>query len=162
MNCDTTTIPVVLTFFSCLLVTSIVEFVLRNLFMLQYNLGVMGHHFRRGHNQRLFGPSCVHILYFPRKSTEFHVMRKECQIILVRLLLIISYKSPAIADRFPLPTFPLTVFNCSPITPRLLPDHSPITPRSNPASVYPPLFYTIDWMEIHTGLPLYLLLNLCC
>ena len=55
----------------------------------------------------------------------------------------------------------------------LLPDHShiapqshlnfsPIAPRSNHASVYPPIFDTLEWMEMQTGIPISGLLNLYC
>ena len=43
-----------------------------------------------------FCPSCVHLLYFLRKYTEFHVKRTECQIILLHFLLPIFLIIPAI------------------------------------------------------------------
>ena len=42
----------------------------------------------------------------------------------------------------------------STITPQLLPNCSLITPQSNYASVYPPIFDTLEWMEMQIGLPL--------
>ena len=46
----------------------------------------------RGPNMGRFHPSCVRLVYFLRKSTEFHVNRTECQRILFHfLLLIFSY-----------------------------------------------------------------------
>ena len=41
--------------------------------------------------------SCVRPLYCLRKSKEFHDMRKECQIILIHFLLLISHESISIA-----------------------------------------------------------------
>ena len=43
-----------------------------------------------------------------------------------------------------------------------LPDNTSIAPRLNPASVYPPFFYNLEWIEIQTGLPLSVLVNIYC
>ena len=48
---------------------------------------------RRGHNQRHVGPSCVGLVYFLSKSTEFHIIQTEYQITLFHFLLLISYHS---------------------------------------------------------------------
>ena len=124
------------------------------------HLGSRGRNKRRRHNQKKIGLYCARLVYFLRTSTEFHVMRMECQIIIIHFLILISHKLPAISKRCPLPIFPLPVFDHSPITPQSLPDHSPIIPRSNRASFYPPIFDTLEWMEMQTGIPLYLLLKL--
>ena len=51
---------------------------------------------------------------------------------------------------------PAALFHiCSKITLQLLPNCSPITPQSSYASVYPPSFYTLEWMEMQIGLPLF-------
>ena len=73
--------------------------------VLPYPLVIGGHNLSLGINQSRFGLSCVRLVYFIRKYTEFHVMRTECQIILFRFLLLISHKSPAFAKSFPLPYF---------------------------------------------------------
>ena len=52
-------------------------------------LGRCGHKSGHGPNMGRFRPSCVHLVYFLRKSTEFHVKRTECQRILLHLLLLI-------------------------------------------------------------------------
>ena len=69
--------------------------------------------------QRHFGPSDVHQVYFLRKSTEFHYMRTDCQIIktshVFLTLLLIYHQLPAIAQSIALP----------------LPDHSLISPQSS-------------------------------
>ena len=109
-------------------------------------VGRAGHNLRRGPNMRRFGPSCIRWVYFLCKSTEFHVIQTECQRIIPT-----DYfsQSLAISER--------SLYS--------LPDYSPIAPlslpgRSNPASVYPPYFDTLEWMEMQTGLPLYGLLKL--
>ena len=58
---------------------------------------------------RRFGPSFVRPVYFIRKSTDFFDMWKDCQTIPIYFLLIISHKSPAIDNRFPL-TYLLLIF----------------------------------------------------
>ena len=50
-----------------------------------------------------FGLSCVLIVYYLCKYTEFHVMRTECQMIIFHFLLFISHKSLACAKRYHLP-----------------------------------------------------------
>ena len=65
----------------------------------------------RGHCMGRFRPSWVRLVYFLRKSTEFHVKRTECQ----RILLL------AISKRRPLS---YSLHNHSPIAPQLFPDHS--------------------------------------
>ena len=64
-------------------------------------LGRVGRNPRWGPIHGRFGPSCACRVYFLRKSTEFHVIRTECQIILFHFLLLISHKSPAIAKLLP-------------------------------------------------------------
>ena len=59
----------------------------------------MGRIIRWGHVTRSFGPSCVYQVYFLRKSTEFRYMHTECQIIIIRFIIIISNKPPVIAKR---------------------------------------------------------------
>ena len=85
-----------------------------------------GRNQRRGHNKRRFGLSCVRIVYFLRKSLDFHFMRTHCQIIIYKLLLPIYNKSPSIAKHRPLTIFLLPVFTHSLIAPRYLPNHSPV------------------------------------
>ena len=46
-------------------------------------LGRRGHKMGRGHCMGRLRPSCVRLLYFLRKSTEFHVKQTECQRILL-------------------------------------------------------------------------------
>ena len=58
---------------------------------------MLGHNHRHGHNHRCFSTSCVRVVYFLRKSTEFYDMRTECQRILIHFLLIISHKSATCA-----------------------------------------------------------------
>ena len=72
-------------------------------------LGRRGRNQRRGHNQRHFGLSCVRLVYFLCKSTEFHAMCTECQIILFSLLLIISHRRPEFAKHCPI-LFTLLIF----------------------------------------------------
>ena len=56
---------------------------------------------------------------------------------------------------------PAALFHiCSTITPQSLPNCSPITPQLNYASVYPPSFDTLEWMEMHIDLPLSELMKL--
>ena len=50
---------------------------------------------------RHFGLSCVHPVYFLRKSTEFHDTSLKCQRIIIHFLLLISHKLPEIAKRPP-------------------------------------------------------------
>ena len=52
-------------------------------------LGRRGHRTGCGHCMGRFCPSCVRLVYFLRKSTEFHVKRTECQRILFHFLLVI-------------------------------------------------------------------------
>ena len=82
-------------------------------------------------------------------------MRTECQRIIIHFLLRISHKSLAIARQ----ALPPSIF-----APRSLPNRSPDESCvSLPyASVYPPIFDALEWMEMQTGLPLYGLLKLCC
>ena len=95
-------------------------------------------------------PSCVRIVYFLRKSTEFHVKRTECQ----RILLLYQSLSAALFHMRSTIT-PAALFHIlSKITPQSLPNCSPITPQLNYASVYPPRFDTLEWMEMQIGLPL--------
>ena len=105
-------------------------------------IGNQGRIMRRGPIMRCFGLSCFRPVYFLRKSTEFHDMRTECQRILPTAYALFHILSPIFALRS-------------------LPDHSPIAPRSNPASVFPPIFDTLDWMEMQTSLPFSGLLKLC-
>ena len=60
--------------------------------VLPYPLVIGGHNLSLGINQSRFGLSCVRLVYFIRKYTEFHDMWTECQIILVHFLLLISHK----------------------------------------------------------------------
>ena len=53
------------------------------------NLGGGGYGSGRGRIMGRFRPSYVRLVYFLRKSTEFHVNRTECQIILIHILLLI-------------------------------------------------------------------------
>ena len=46
--------------------------------------------------------SLIFLVCFLRKSTEFHDMRKECQIIVIHFLLLIYHKYTACAKRYPL------------------------------------------------------------
>ena len=119
--------------------------------------GRLGRNLRRGPIQRCFGPYCIRQVYFLRKSTEFHDMCTQCQIILIHLLLPISHKSPAIAKRFPLLVFLLSLF-----APKSLLDCSDIAPRSNCSSVCPPILDTPEWMDMHSGISTSVLMNLCC
>ena len=68
-------------------------------------LGRVGHNPRRGPIHGLFGPSRACRVYFLRNSTEFYVMRAECQIIIFLFLLLISHKSPAISKPLPSSVF---------------------------------------------------------
>ena len=52
-------------------------------------IGRSGHKLGRGPNMGHFCPSCVRLVYFLRKPTEFHVKQTECQIILLHFLLLI-------------------------------------------------------------------------
>ena len=63
------------------------------------------------YSETFFSP-CVRQIYFLQKSTELYDMRTECQIIVIRLLLLIYHKSPAIAF--------------SPFTPQSLPNRAPV------------------------------------
>ena len=56
-----------------------------------------------GRNAGHFRLSCIRLVCFLRKSTEFHRMRMECQRIPIHFLLLISHKSPVYAKRCPLP-----------------------------------------------------------
>ena len=125
-------------------------------------VGTRGHNLVRGHNLSRFGPSCVHPVYFLRKSTEFCVMRIECQRTIIHFLPLIFHKLPVIAKRCPIPIFPLPVISISPTTPLLLPYCSPITPWQNRASGNPPIFDTLEQMEMQTIIPLSGLLKLFC
>ena len=53
------------------------------------NIGRGGLESGRGPNMGRFRPSFVRLVYFLRKSTEFHVNRTECQRILFHFLLLI-------------------------------------------------------------------------
>ena len=119
-------------------------------------LGRRGHRTGRGHCMGRFCPSCVRLVYFLRKSTEFHVKRTECQ----RILLLEQSLSAALFHIRSTIT-PAALFHvlCT-ITPQSLPNFSLITPQSNYASVYPPSFDTFEWMEMQIGLPLAGLTNL--
>ena len=57
--------------------------------MSSVNVGRCGHKWGRETNMGRFRPSCVRLVYFLRKSTEFHVKRTECQRILFHFLLLI-------------------------------------------------------------------------
>ena len=72
-------------------------------------LGRGGDNLRQGPNQRRFGPSFVHIVYFLRKSVDFHAMRKECKRILFHFLLLIYHKYPSCDKLCPLP-YSLPIF----------------------------------------------------
>ena len=112
-----------------------------------------------GPNSSRFRPSCVRIVCFLRKSTEFHVMRTECQRILINFLIIfLMIRS---SDR----SLSAALFHIRSLY--SLPDHSPIAPVESclilpSASVYPPIFDALEWMEMQTGLPLSGLLKLFC
>ena len=107
----------------------------------------------RGHCMGHFFPSCVRLVYFLRKSTEFHVKRTECQRILLLAIAKRCLLSYALHDHSRCP-LSYSLHNHSPIAPQSLPNCSPITTQSNYASVYPPIFDTLEWMEMHIGLPL--------
>ena len=57
--------------------------------IMRYYVGSCGHKLVRGPNMSFFHLSCVRLLYFLRKSTEFHFKRIERQIIIIHFLLII-------------------------------------------------------------------------
>ena len=80
---------------------------------------------------RRFCLSCVRLVCFLLKSTDFHDMRTECQIILIHFFLLIFLTN---RYRFLDKGCPL---------PYLLPNHSPIAPRRNHASVYLMLQFNI-------------------
>ena len=101
-----------------------------------------GRNQRRGHNKRRFGLSCVRIVYFLRKSLDFHFMRTHCQIIIYKLLLPIYNKSPSIAKHRPLTIFLLPVFTHSLIAPRYLPNHSPVKSCFSLPSIF--WYYWVD------------------
>ena len=62
----------------------------RYLFWIRFRLvGRSGHKSGCGPNMGNFCPSCIRLVYFLRKSTEFHVKRTECQIILFHFLILI-------------------------------------------------------------------------
>ena len=73
-------------------------------------IGRCGRNVGHGHNDSHFCLSCVHLVCFLSKSTEFHEIRMECQIIIVHFLLLISPKYPACAK----------IDALFPISPRLL------------------------------------------
>ena len=60
-----------------------------------------GRNLIQGHIQIYFDPSCVRRVYFIRKSTEFHVMWTDCQIIIINLLPLISHISPTTTKVIP-------------------------------------------------------------
>ena len=62
-------------------------------------VGRCGHNVGHGHNASHFRLSCVRLVCFLRKSTEFHDMRTQCQIIIINFLLLISHKSIACTKR---------------------------------------------------------------
>ena len=66
-------------------------------------LGRCGYIMRCGPIMRRFGLSCIHLVYFLRKSKEFHDMRTECQRIPIHFLLLITHKLLGIAKRCSLP-----------------------------------------------------------
>ena len=79
-------------------------------------------------------------------------------------LLIISHKLLAITKRFPLPYVLPDLPNLpdsSQIAPLFIPDCSLIAPQLNYASAYTPVFDTIEWMKMHTSLPISGLLRMC-
>ena len=131
-------------------------------YVIWIHLGRVVHNLMQGPNQRRVAPSCVCLIYFLHNSTEYHVMRAECQRVLISLLLNISHKSPAIAKRCHLLIFLILVFYHSPITPLSLPYFSPITPWSNSASFYPLIIDNLEWMDMQTGLTLSVMLNMFC
>ena len=102
-----------------------------------------------------FFSSCVRLVYFLRKSKEFHVKQTESQII---LLIAIAKRCPLSYSLHDHSRFPLSylLHNHSPIAPNC----SLITPQSNYASVYPPSFDTLEWMKMQIGLPLSVLMKL--
>ena len=88
-------------------------------------LGRQGNRSGRGHCMSSFSSSCVHLVYFLRKSTEFHVKQAECQRI---LLLEISKRCPisyALHNHSRCPISYL-LHNHSPIAHQLFPNHSPV------------------------------------
>ena len=66
-------------------------------------VGSYGCILKRGHIMKRFGLSCICLLYFIRKYTEFYDMRTECQIIIIHLLLLISQKFLGENKRCPIP-----------------------------------------------------------
>ena len=64
-----------------------------------------GHNVSYRRNVICFHLSCFHLVCFLRKSTEFHDVQTECQIIIIHFLLIISHKPPACAKCCPPPYF---------------------------------------------------------
>ena len=86
-------------------------------------------------------------------------MWTECKLILVRFLLLISNKYPALPSSTFAPWYLISVF-----APRSLPSLSPvelcfILPYT---SVYLPLFDALKWIEMQTGITLSVLMKLWC
>ena len=86
-------------------------------FISNFIVGRRGHRTGRGHCMGRFHPSCIRLVYFLRKSTEFHVKRTECQIILFHFLLVIFLIIHAITSLLP----PSADFSSSGRTPPTLP-----------------------------------------
>ena len=74
-------------------------------------LGRCGSNLTHGHNLSHFRLSCACLVCCLRKSTQFHDMWMECQIIIIHFLLLISHQSPACAKRCHIP-YLLLLPNC--------------------------------------------------
>ena len=70
---------------------------IRNIFFV-WPLGRCGHNVGHGKNARHVCLYFVRMLCFLNNFIEFHDMRKECQIILIHSLLLISHKSAACSN----------------------------------------------------------------
>ena len=55
----------------------------------EVELEIVGRNMRRGPIQICYGPYCVRQVDLLRKSTDFHDMRTECQIIIINFFLLI-------------------------------------------------------------------------
>ena len=84
-----------------------------------------GHRMGRGHCMGRFRPSCVRLVYFLRKSTEFRIKRTECQRI---LLLAIAKRCPLLYARHNHYRCPLSysLHNHSSVALQFFPNHSPV------------------------------------
>ena len=98
----------------------------------------------RGRIMRRLNLSCVRSVYFLRKSTEFHDMWTEYQIILIHFLLIISHKLLVFYKHCPLLILQLPVF-----APQSLPNISPIYPQYLVGIIV--LQFTLQFLIILSG-----------